>query len=131
MISKLHLEDILFLDIETVPETEKFSELDTAKQELWDAKSRYQRKEEFTAKEFYERTFQKEIIRVTDGEITGFAFLAMMPQIIGYAKTAFSIYKKIKKEMIGYILQEIHWDYNQRIRRNIFNKNLMIGQVME
>jgi len=53
----------------------------------------------YRAKEFYEMTFQKEIIRVTDGEITGMAFLAMMPQIIGYAKSAFSIYKKIKKEM--------------------------------
>lgn len=55
MISKLNLENILFLDIETVPETESFSDLDTIKQELWDAKSRYQRKEEFSADEFYDR----------------------------------------------------------------------------
>ena len=55
MISKLNLENILFLDIETVPETENFSDLDTTKQELWDAKSRYQRKEEFSAEEFYDR----------------------------------------------------------------------------
>lgn len=55
MISKLNLENILFLDIETVPETQHFSELDKTKQELWDSKSRYQRKDEFTAEEFYER----------------------------------------------------------------------------
>ncbi|MEJ6791654.1 MAG: 3'-5' exonuclease [Lacinutrix sp.] len=55
MISKLNLENILFLDIETVPETHLFSELDTAKQDHWDAKSRYQRKEEFSAEEFYDR----------------------------------------------------------------------------
>ena len=55
MISKLNLENILFLDIETVPETEHFSDLDSTKQELWDAKSRYQRKEEFSAEEFYDR----------------------------------------------------------------------------
>jgi uncharacterized protein YprB with RNaseH-like and TPR domain len=55
MISKLNLENILFLDIETVPETEHFSDLDLTKQELWIAKSRYQRKEEFTADEFYDR----------------------------------------------------------------------------
>jgi len=55
MISKLNLENILFLDIETVPEMENFSDLDTTKQELWDAKSRYQRKEEFTAEAFYDR----------------------------------------------------------------------------
>lgn len=35
MISKLNLEDILFLDIETVPETQYFSELDETKQSLW------------------------------------------------------------------------------------------------
>tara|TARA_R100001369_G_scaffold87540_1_gene123181 strand:- start:328 stop:1041 length:714 start_codon:yes stop_codon:yes gene_type:complete len=55
MISKLNLENILFLDIETVPEMANFSDLDTTKQELWDAKSRYQRKEEFSAEEFYDR----------------------------------------------------------------------------
>lgn len=55
MISKLNLENILFLDIETVPETEKFSDLDKTKQDLWDAKSRYQRKEEFSAEAFYDR----------------------------------------------------------------------------
>lgn len=55
MISKLNLENILFLDIETVPEKQLFNELDDAKQELWELKSQYQRKDEFTAEEFYER----------------------------------------------------------------------------
>ena len=55
MIDKLNLEHILFLDIETVPETEHFSELDDVKQELWDHKSKYQRRDEFTAEEFYDR----------------------------------------------------------------------------
>lgn len=55
MISKLNLENILFLDIETVPETENYSELDKTTQELWEAKSRYQRKEEFSAEQFYDR----------------------------------------------------------------------------
>jgi 3'-5' exonuclease len=55
MISKLNLENILFLDIETVPEVQHFSELDTTKQELWELKSKYQRKDDFTAEEFYER----------------------------------------------------------------------------
>jgi hypothetical protein len=55
MISKLNLENILFLDIETVPEVQHFSELPKEKQDLWDAKSKYQRKDEFTADEFYPR----------------------------------------------------------------------------
>lgn len=55
MISKLNLEDILFLDIETVPETQYFSELDETKQSLWESKSQYQRKDEYTPEEFYNR----------------------------------------------------------------------------
>jgi len=55
MISKLNLENILFLDIETVPEVQHFSDLKEDKQELWVLKSQYQRKDEFTADEFYER----------------------------------------------------------------------------
>jgi len=55
MIKKLNLENILFLDIETVPETQHFSDLDISKQELWEQKSQYQRKDEFNAEEFYPR----------------------------------------------------------------------------
>lgn len=55
MISKLHLENILFLDIETVPEFEHYSDLPKEKKELWEAKSQYQRKDEFTGEEFYPR----------------------------------------------------------------------------
>lgn len=55
MISKLNLESILFLDIETVPETQFFSDLDKTKQELWELKSQYQRREDDTAEEFYDR----------------------------------------------------------------------------
>ncbi len=53
MISKLNLENILFLDIETVPEMQDFKGLDSDKQELWEQKSKYQRHDEFTAEEFY------------------------------------------------------------------------------
>ncbi len=55
MISKINLENILFLDIETVPEVQQFSELDETKQTLWDLKSQYQRKEDESAEGFYER----------------------------------------------------------------------------
>ncbi len=55
MISKLNLENILFLDIETVPETQYFSDLDEVKQGLWELKTQYQRKDEYTAEEFYDR----------------------------------------------------------------------------
>ncbi|WP_024482219.1 3'-5' exonuclease [Cellulophaga baltica] len=55
MLQKLNLEHILFLDIETVPEKQNFNDLDDEKKELWDHKSQYQRKGEFTAEEFYDR----------------------------------------------------------------------------
>ena len=55
MLKKLNLENVLFLDIETVPEVENFQDLDSIKQELWENKSKYQRRDEFTAEEFYER----------------------------------------------------------------------------
>jgi uncharacterized protein YprB with RNaseH-like and TPR domain len=55
MLKKLALENILFLDIETVPEQEHFKAVNDEKQVLWEQKSKYQRKDEITAEEFYER----------------------------------------------------------------------------
>lgn len=55
MIEKINLNNILFLDIETVPEEENFNSLDTEMQSLWDLKTQYQRKDDFTAEEFYDR----------------------------------------------------------------------------
>ncbi len=55
MIEKINLNNILFLDIETVPENEDFNTLDTELQELWEQKTKYQRKEEYSAEEFYDR----------------------------------------------------------------------------
>ncbi|AVR44895.1 3'-5' exonuclease [Christiangramia fulva] len=55
MLHKLNLENILFLDIETVPEFSEFSEMEAEKKLLWEDKSKYQRKDEFTPEEFYDR----------------------------------------------------------------------------
>ncbi len=55
MLNKINIENILFLDIETVPEVETFSELSEEKQELYELKTQYQRKDDVTAEEFYER----------------------------------------------------------------------------
>ena len=55
MSDKIQLEHILFLDIETVPEKSSFDQLDDTTQQLWTHKSQYQRKEDFTAEEFYDR----------------------------------------------------------------------------
>lgn len=53
MIKRINLENILFLDIETVPEFQHFHDLDDETKMLWELKTQYQRKEEFTPEEFY------------------------------------------------------------------------------
>jgi uncharacterized protein YprB with RNaseH-like and TPR domain len=55
MLEKINLEHILFLDIETVPEKPSFDDLDDIKKELWDQKSKYQRQDDISAADFYER----------------------------------------------------------------------------
>ncbi|MFD1094452.1 3'-5' exonuclease [Salegentibacter chungangensis] len=55
MLHKIKLEHILFLDIETVPEFESYHRLSDDKKLLWEEKTLYQRKDEFTAEEFYDR----------------------------------------------------------------------------
>ncbi|WBX76741.1 3'-5' exonuclease [Tenacibaculum ovolyticum] len=55
MLHKINIQNILFLDIETVPEVELFSDLSEEKQELYALKTEYQRKDETTAEAFYHR----------------------------------------------------------------------------
>ena len=55
MLNKINLQNILFLDIETVPEVELFSDLSEEKQELYALKTQYQRKDEISAEDFYHR----------------------------------------------------------------------------
>ena len=55
MIEKINLNNILFLDIETVPEYHNYRGLDNETQQLWEQKTQYQRKEDVTAEDFYER----------------------------------------------------------------------------
>jgi len=52
---KTNLKNVLFLDIETVSEFENWAQLSAEQQELFAKKTQYQRKEDFTAEEFYDR----------------------------------------------------------------------------
>ncbi len=51
----LKLENILFLDIETVPQEATWNSVSETTKLLFEQKTAYQRKEEFTPEEFYER----------------------------------------------------------------------------
>lgn len=55
MLKRLNLEHILFLDIETVPQQENYNDLDDTTKILWEGKTKYQRKDNFTPEEFYDR----------------------------------------------------------------------------
>ena len=55
MIKRIKLEHILFLDIETVPQFADYNSLEKHTKLLWEAKTKYQRKENFTPEEFYDR----------------------------------------------------------------------------
>lgn len=76
MLNKIKLDNILFLDIETVPEVASFDELSEQKKELYAKKTQYQRKDEVSAEDFYERAgiwaeFGK-IICISVGYFVGF-----------------------------------------------------------
>ena len=53
MISNLNLNNVLFLDIETVSEYESWSEVPDTTKALFELKTLYKRKEEVTAEDFY------------------------------------------------------------------------------
>ncbi|WP_234109630.1 MULTISPECIES: 3'-5' exonuclease [Chryseobacterium] len=53
MLKNIPLEKVLFLDIETVPQFGNWDELEESEQKLWDKKTLHQRKDDFTAEEFY------------------------------------------------------------------------------
>ncbi len=75
MLERIPLQNILFLDLETVPEQASYAQLGEEARELWEQKTRYQRKEEISGEEFYERAgiwaeFGK-IICISVGFFTG------------------------------------------------------------
>jgi 3'-5' exonuclease len=55
MLDNIKVEDVMFLDIETVPESPSFGNLDPSKQNLWEKKSRQFRTPDQKAEEVYER----------------------------------------------------------------------------
>lgn len=55
MLDNIDLQQVLVLDIETVPQYPSFNELPAEYQQLWDQKTRFQRRDGETAAEFYSR----------------------------------------------------------------------------
>lgn len=111
MLKRLNLENVLFLDIETVPEQPSFDILDDEKQLLWEQKSKYQRKDEFTPEEFYEKAgiwaeFGK-IVCISVG------YFVLMGEIRSFRVTSFhgaeiKLLKDFKNLLIEYFSQSKH-----------------------
>lgn len=55
MLENIDLQQVMVLDIETVPQYSSYNELPPEFQELWDQKTRFQRKDGETPAEFYAR----------------------------------------------------------------------------
>ncbi|WP_326981438.1 3'-5' exonuclease [Chryseobacterium sp. MYb264] len=53
MIQNIPIEKILFIDIETVPGAENWEDLTETERMLWDKKTKFQRKDDYSAEEFY------------------------------------------------------------------------------
>lgn len=53
MLDNVKIEDVLFLDIETVPKTSDYNSLDTYEQELWEEKRGKNRSEDENATDYY------------------------------------------------------------------------------
>lgn len=55
MLNHYELNNILFLDIETIPQYEFWNDVPEETKHLFELKTQYQRKDKYTAKEFYDR----------------------------------------------------------------------------
>lgn len=55
MLANINLQNLLVLDIETVPQYKTFDKVPAQFKKLWEEKTKYQRKDEQTAEEFYPR----------------------------------------------------------------------------
>lgn len=51
------------------------------------------------ARDFYANTYQKEIAEVTQGQITGTGFIALMIQVLNYTKEAIAVLNQFKAEI--------------------------------
>jgi hypothetical protein len=54
------------------------------------------------AKTTYANSYQKAVAEVTNGRVTGMAFMLLLPEIIKYGKLAFELFQKIKAEIKKY-----------------------------
>ena len=109
MIEKINIENILFLDIETVPEIENWDAVSNEIQELFSDKTKYLRKEEFSAEEYYERAgiwaeFGK-IICISVG------YFAKEKEVLNFRVTSF--YGDVEKDLLNNFKSLLNAHFNK------------------
>ena len=135
MNTKVNFENILFLDIETVPEGEHFDDISLEKQELFALKTQYQRKEEITPEDFYERAgiwaeFGK-IVCISVGYFTNFNATSRKFRVTSFFGEEIQILKDFKNLLDDHFYRPQHllcahngkeFDFPYIARRMIVNQ---------
>jgi len=135
MNTKVNFENILFLDIETVPEVEHFDNISLEKQELFALKTQYQRKEEITPEDFYERAgiwaeFGK-IVCISVGYFTNFNATSRKFRVTSFFGEEIQILKDFKNLLDDHFYKPQHllcahngkeFDFPYIARRMIINQ---------
>ena len=135
MNTKVNFENILFLDIETVPELEHFDDISLEKQELFALKTQYQRKEEITPEDFYERAgiwaeFGK-IVCISVGYFTNFNATSRKFRVTSFFGEEIQILKDFKNLLDDHFYKPQHllcahngkeFDFPYIARRMIINQ---------
>jgi len=135
MNTKINFENILFLDIETVPEVEHFNDISLERQELFALKTQYQRKEEITPEDFYERAgiwaeFGK-IVCISVGYFTNFNATSRKFRVTSFYGEEIQILKDFKDLLDDHFYKPQHllcahngkeFDFPYIARRMIINQ---------
>ncbi|MXO34694.1 3'-5' exonuclease [Apibacter sp. B3889] len=112
MLSSIPLKQILFLDLETVPQHENWNELSERTKVLWEKKTQFQRKENVSPEEYY---YERAGILSEFGKIICLSCGLIIED------------KKIRiKSFYGDHEEKILIEFNELLKSNYFKSNLIL-----
>lgn len=112
MLSSIPLKQILFLDLETVPQHENWNELSERTKVLWEKKTQFQRKENVSPEEYY---YERAGILSEFGKIICLSCGLIIED------------KKIRiKSFYGDREEKILIEFNELLKSNYFKSNLIL-----
>lgn len=112
MLSSIPLKQILFLDLETVPQHENWNELSERTKVLWEKKTQFQRKENVSPEEYY---YERAGIHSEFGKIICLSCGLIIED------------KKIRiKSFYGDYEEKLLIEFNELLKSNYFKSNLIL-----